>query len=359
MMKLERQFRFKIYRGGEKDEEFTTRIEVGHTDTELFLLAEAKNRKDTLYEGFQTQSDKVLHFGTENSEAFAPLLNSLSQAMSTPSGTRVTGVIPDVSGEFKDRVDDEPERQFDTLQHEIDDRALHLHPYDGDDFIGHLFVPIRPEMRDGELADENQLEELNGLIESVQSSFNSSGSDEPGVEENMPPEETASVSELRKKKLLELLELGESEQVEFKETLLYHVHKQEADKELKEEAAKEVCSFANSKGGVVIIGIEDGEKEVMGLSRDYDLMKKGKDDFEVQLHTEIAGKLGNTVDASYVELEFRTQDEKEVCLVWVTASPDPVYFEGDNDKTFYVRSGSSKRPLSVDEAVNYINKHWE
>jgi hypothetical protein len=88
-------------------------------------------------------------------------------------------------------------------------------------------------------------------------------------------------------------------------------------------------------------------------------MKKGKDDFEVQLRTEIAGKLGNTVDASCVELEFRTQDEKEVCLVWVTASPDPVYFEDDNDKTFYVRSGSSKRPLSVDEAVDYINKHWE
>jgi len=26
----------------------------------------------------------------------------------------------------------------------------------------------------------------------------------------------------------------------------------------------------------VIIGIEDGEKEVMGLSRDYNLIKKGK-----------------------------------------------------------------------------------
>jgi hypothetical protein len=274
MMKLERYFRFNIYRGGEKDEEFTTRIEVGHTDTELFLLAEAKNRKDSLYEGFQTQSDKVLNFGTENAEAFVPLINSLSQAMSTPSSTRVTGAIPDVSGEFKDRVDDDPERQFDTLQHEIDDRALHFHPYEDGDFIGHLFVPIRPEMRDGELTGESHLEELKDLIESVQSSFNSSGSDEAAVEEEEPPEETASVRELGKRELVELLELGESKRVEFKETFLYHVHKQEADKELKEEVAKEVCSFANSKGGVVIIGIEDDEKEVMGLSRDYNLMKK-------------------------------------------------------------------------------------
>jgi len=358
-MKLERYFTWKIYRGGEKDEEFTTRIEVGHSDTDIFLLAEAKSRKKTLYEGFQTQSDKVLNFWTQNPEPFTPLINSISQALSTPSGTTVTGVIPDVSGEFKDRYEDEPELDFDSVKHEIDERALHLHPYKDDEFLGHVFVPSRPEMRDGELSEESQLEELKSLLESVQSSFNSSDNDDETVPEGESAEEAGpNISELRKKELVELLEQGESEQIEFKETFLYHTYKEEPDKELKQEIAKEVCSFANTEGGVVIIGVEDDEKEVTGLSRDYDIINKGKDGFEVQLHTEIASRLGDTVDASCVESEFRTHDEKEVCMIWVSASSEPVYFEDDDNTTFYVRSGSSKRPLSIDDVVRYIDEHW-
>ncbi|WP_434530004.1 helix-turn-helix domain-containing protein (plasmid) [Haloarcula sp. NS06] len=315
--------------GEKKDEEFKARIEVGHTDTEMFLLAEAESRKDTLYDGFQTQSDKVINFGTQNTEGFTPIINGISQALSTPSGTRITGVIPDVSGKFEDRFEDEPELDFDLIKHEIDERALHLHPYDDGEFLGHVFVPHRPEMRDGEMSEETQLDELKSLLESVQSSFNSVESDEETAPEGEPAEGgRADISELRTKELAELLERGESEQIEFKETFLYHTYKKEPDKTLKEEVAKEVCSFANTDGGVVIIGVEDEEKEVMGLKRDYDVIKKGKDGFEVQLHTEIASRLGDTADASCVESEFRTRDEQEVCLIWVTAESRTSLFRG-------------------------------
>ncbi len=153
----------------------------------------------------------------------------------------------------------------------------------------------------------------------------------------------------------ELIQKGENTRLEFKETLLYDVHQKQPNKALKEEAVKEMCAFANSDGGTLIIGVEDGTKEIKGIERDLKLMNGSKDKFELTLNQVATDKLGEAFTSMYVRLDFEEIQGKTLAVVSVEASPEPVYFDG---KRFYVRSGSSSRPLNMDEVVGYIEQNW-
>lgn len=155
-----------------------------------------------------------------------------------------------------------------------------------------------------------------------------------------------------------LIERGENARIEFKETFLYDVYQDQANKDLKASVVKEVASLANTEGGVVIIGVEDENKEVTGLERDLKLMPKGKDGFELQLTRAISDRLNHLMASVYTELEFETIDGKEVCVVWIDPSPEPVYFQDGGQDYFYIRSGSSAQPLSMQEADEYRDRHF-
>ncbi|MFB6217349.1 MAG: DUF262 domain-containing protein, partial [Candidatus Aenigmatarchaeota archaeon] len=94
-----------------------------------------------------------------------------------------------------------------------------------------------------------------------------------------------------------LIEKGENHRIEFKETLLYDVHRDQPNKDLKKEAVKEIASFANAEGGTLIIGVDD-DKNIKGLDRDLKLMDD-LDDFEVTLNQEISSRLGDSTAALY------------------------------------------------------------
>jgi len=160
------------------------------------------------------------------------------------------------------------------------------------------------------------------------------------------------------KEIEKIIENGESYKTEFKETLLWDVHRERPNKELKEEIAKEISAFANSEGGNLIIGVDDS-KRIRGLDRDFKLMKKKdnpKDSFREMLNQELNDKLGSNVASIYTTIEFKEVQGEEVCVVSVEPSPKPVYF-GEEDE-FYARSGSSTRPLSPREANEYIEENW-
>ena len=156
----------------------------------------------------------------------------------------------------------------------------------------------------------------------------------------------------------DLIEGGENARVEFKETFLYDVYQDQANKDLKSAVVKEISAFANSGGGVVIIGVEDDDFEPVGIERDLNLMKDGKDSFELQLNREIANRLGKMMATAYTHVTFEEVDGETVCVVWVDDSPDPVYFDADDGEKFYARSGSSSEPLGIQDASQYIQRNW-
>jgi predicted HTH transcriptional regulator len=156
----------------------------------------------------------------------------------------------------------------------------------------------------------------------------------------------------------DLIEQGENARIEFKQSFLYDVYRDQPNKELKAEVTKEIASLANVEGGVMIIGVEDKTKEIKGLDRDLKLMSDGKDDFELQLNREITNRLGHMMASVYTEVDFETVEDSEICIIWVDPSPEPVYFDGEDGEQFYVRSGSSAEPLTMQEAQEYNDRHY-
>lgn len=156
----------------------------------------------------------------------------------------------------------------------------------------------------------------------------------------------------------DLIQRGENARIEFKETFLYDVHRDQANKDLKASVVKEIASLTNAEGGVVIIGVKDDTKEVTGIDRDLKLMPKGKDDFGLQLTREISDRLSHMMASVYTEVEFEEVDGQEVCVIWVDPSPEPVFFQDDGQDRFYIRSGSSADPLTIQEAQQYIERHF-
>lgn len=178
-MKLDRYFTWDIYRGNEKDEEFSTRVEVGHTEEELFLLAQSKNRKKTMMDGFQTEYDRVIQFGTQSPETVKSIEDAIAQDIETPSGTSITGYLNDVEGTYKGDVTDGTEEVLDRIELEINEKGLYIHAFNDDEYLGHIIVPSREEMKDGELSGENELDKLASIVESVRSSYKENRIDSP------------------------------------------------------------------------------------------------------------------------------------------------------------------------------------
>ena len=169
----------------------------------------------------------------------------------------------------------------------------------------------------------------------------------------------------RSDELLEFLKRGESARLEFKGTLKYDQKTKQINKDLEKAIAKSVAGFLNSKGGVLLIGVQDhdgpdGMKEVFGLEKDYSLLGKGagRDEFELKLVELIANTLGPAVTV-FLSVAFHDFDGHDVCQVTVEPSDHAVYSnEGGGQYTFYLRAGNSTKPLPLPEVAKYVQTRW-
>jgi hypothetical protein len=155
--------------------------------------------------------------------------------------------------------------------------------------------------------------------------------------------------------------LDESETVEFKSSLRWDYGKQKMNAELERAIAKTVVGFLNSEnGGALVIGISDS-KEVLGLQADYATFKSVKPDrdgFELTLRQAIISAVGERRCARWVKIRFCSLQGKELCVVTVAPSSEPVFLEEQGGSQLYVRVGNSTRPFGVREALAYARDRW-
>jgi len=157
----------------------------------------------------------------------------------------------------------------------------------------------------------------------------------------------------------ELIAAGESARVEFKSSARYNMHSKQRDERLELVIAKTVSAFANSDGGVLLIGVDDDGVPV-GLANDLQFMKQPDlDRYELWLRDLLAATIGVVASAAVV-IEFASLDGEDVCVVRVPASMRPVILTGGKDKkrALYVRTGNSTRELQIDEALAYSATRW-
>tara|TARA_R110002124_G_scaffold83127_4_gene217824 strand:- start:1442 stop:2038 length:597 start_codon:yes stop_codon:yes gene_type:complete len=158
---------------------------------------------------------------------------------------------------------------------------------------------------------------------------------------------------LLQRDIAEIIADGENEKVEFKSSIRYDYFRKATNRDLEIVIAKTIVGFMNTKGGKLIIGVDD-EGNTLGLENDYKTLKhKNKDGYERAIFRIISTQLGHEACFSN-HISFYVINEKEICVVDIEPSKEPVYVNDGTNTTFYVRTGNATYPLTVKETVDYL-----
>jgi hypothetical protein len=155
----------------------------------------------------------------------------------------------------------------------------------------------------------------------------------------------------------ELINKNESNELEFKSSLLWDYVSQKRTKIPEMAVAKAISAFMNSTGGFLIIGVDDN-KNILGLDNDLNLLKdKNLDDFELHLTNTINANL-NKLCRPFINISFEKINDKYIALLKIKKFNKPVYLKNEGKVEFFIRSGNSSQPLDISDATTYIRAHW-
>jgi hypothetical protein len=164
--------------------------------------------------------------------------------------------------------------------------------------------------------------------------------------------------------LAEMIAEGESEELEFKQTLRWDIDEGRTNKLLEDVVIKTIAAFANSfGGGTLLIGVSDAG-ETTGLDHDYaSLGDADKDRFEVHLRNLVNKHIGESFCASKLKIAFPPIGDGEICQVDVRPADNPVIIEvtdknGVKQQKFYARSGNSSPEIPLGEVPAYLKQRF-
>ncbi len=150
----------------------------------------------------------------------------------------------------------------------------------------------------------------------------------------------------------ELIHGGESDLVEFKETLRYDTRTNVVNKKLEHVVAKTIAAFLNTNGGNLLIGVADNQ-DVKGLDRDIStLHKQNIDGFELQLIEVIKKYIGSEY-TPYIKISYPDHQGIKICLIKVSKSGGSVFVKNEGVEEFFIRVGGSSQPLTREKQSQY------
>lgn len=136
---------------------------------------------------------------------------------------------------------------------------------------------------------------------------------------------------MEKDKLIELINLGEGPQVEFKE-----------DVPQPDELASEIVAFANTDGGTIIFGVND-KKEIVGLQ------------FKEKLEEHLMNICRTNCLPGIIPTFSLIQIEgKQLATLYIPKGPDRPY--RTNRDYYYIRVGNSRRRATKEELLRLFQR---
>jgi hypothetical protein len=248
-------------------------------------------------------------------------------------------------------LNDHSDRLIFELQREYE--YYTFYNYQTDDKVIEVVYCCRDEWEEGYREDEPATYNI------LETPFDWTGLDKPYWWGEPEDEEMQEIQQAPKT-LEEIIQEGESNQVEFKPALLYNFSTGKGGIGVKGIIAKAICAFLNSNGGFLIIGVTD-KGEPQGLSFDFSLSedKNEKDFFMLEFDQMLEHFLSFSIKSN-VSGQFYQLNEKDIFVVTVTPSKRrPIFLKGQNGKEFYVRGEASSRQLTdIEELVNYCIEKW-
>ena len=164
----------------------------------------------------------------------------------------------------------------------------------------------------------------------------------------------------------EILKDEENRYLEFKSSLRYDFRQEKTNPELEKVIMKTIAAFGNTDGGILIIGVDD-DKNIVGLEKDFQTLKKSDADYyEVHLRNILHKLMGVKYVSKYIRTQFeQVEDGNWVCKIKVIPAKEPLFLKyknknGQLDEKFYVRSGNSSHEIeSIAEINDYINSKFK
>jgi hypothetical protein len=147
----------------------------------------------------------------------------------------------------------------------------------------------------------------------------------------------------------EIIEQGESTDVEFKSTLRTNLHTGEPDSRIELSVLKTIAGFLNGKGGTLLIGVSDDGTST-GLEMDG---FENEDKLYLHLVNLLNDRVGHQWTV-YAHPRFEKYDGKKVLAVDCIPSRVPVYVKEGEVEHFFIRAGNSTSELQGNKAQEYI-----
>ena len=161
----------------------------------------------------------------------------------------------------------------------------------------------------------------------------------------------------QKPDLDQLISREENENLEFKSSLRFDQKMNQLNRDLEKSVMKTVAAFLNSKGGYIVIGLDD-KRRPLGLENDYNtLQRKDSDGFENHF-TQVFNAMIGPEFRQMVKIWFQNMNDRDVCIIQVAPSTRPVYMKINDNEHFFIRTGNITTNLKFSEVESYSRTRW-
>jgi hypothetical protein len=159
-----------------------------------------------------------------------------------------------------------------------------------------------------------------------------------------------------------LINHPEGSNIEFKQTFERCVHTKERKAALVHSVLKNICGYLNTKGGDLVIGVNDKSRDVVGIDFDF---YKDDETYIRKVSDSITKNFTNKIIynciVSIVEIE-----NNKVCWIHVGPGDEPSFLshkawnkeQGNNDEIYYTRHNDSAIPLGLKDTMRDIIKNF-
>ena len=162
---------------------------------------------------------------------------------------------------------------------------------------------------------------------------------------------TGTVSSESTRSLLDLIEGGESQGLEFKQSARVDAKTDLKEKYIEEAIIKTVAGFLNADGGTLLVGVSD-EKRLVGIAADLKTVRGGLDGFERWLMADLLGHaIGQALITTRVRISFPELRGLRLARIDVTPSLEEVALVNESD--LWVRTGNQTRQLKGREMIEF------
>lgn len=151
----------------------------------------------------------------------------------------------------------------------------------------------------------------------------------------------------------ELVQIGESDAIEFKSTLRHNLHTGKHDPRMEWAILRTLAGFLNNSGGKLVMGIGD-DGEPVGLSPDG---FANEDKMSLHLTNIVKQRMGPQA-VTLMRQRFEDYEGERVMVVECDPAKAPVFVKDGQAEKYFIRTGPSTTELTASQQNDHISQRF-